>query len=191
MKTLYDRLVSLGTKFQTPLTNAGEQFQGKRGPLDYMYVFGHKRRADRAVHDRKHRVPPHAPLAAEPQKASEWYLKYFGVPNTPERRGPQGIWNRRPEPHHGQPPTRRSRPPRSRAGRRSKRPAAGCWIISRSRWTIWTRRSRRLQQDGVKVLQPPQTIIGGAIRSAFVMAPDNVQLELVQTNASRVMKKGR
>jgi catechol 2,3-dioxygenase-like lactoylglutathione lyase family enzyme len=38
----------------------------------------------------------------------------------------------------------------------------------------------QLKVEGVTVLQPPTTILGGTLQSAFVMAPDNVELELVQ-----------
>ena len=38
----------------------------------------------------------------------------------------------------------------------------------------------QLEADGVKVLQRPQPAIGGLFRSAFVAAPDGIELEIVE-----------
>jgi catechol 2,3-dioxygenase-like lactoylglutathione lyase family enzyme len=37
-----------------------------------------------------------------------------------------------------------------------------------------------LERDGVKVLQRPQPTAGGQLQSAFIAAPDGVELELVE-----------
>jgi catechol 2,3-dioxygenase-like lactoylglutathione lyase family enzyme len=43
----------------------------------------------------------------------------------------------------------------------------------------------RLETDGVKVLQRPKPTLGGLL-SAFVAAPDGVELELVETAPASV-----
>jgi catechol 2,3-dioxygenase-like lactoylglutathione lyase family enzyme len=42
----------------------------------------------------------------------------------------------------------------------------------------------RLEADDVRVLQRPQLAVGGRLRSAFVAAPDGVELELVENAAA-------
>src|SRR5262249_37757140 len=43
----------------------------------------------------------------------------------------------------------------------------------------------RLKKAGVKVLEPPRKILRGTLKSAFIEAPDNVQIELVDGEARK------
>jgi hypothetical protein len=43
----------------------------------------------------------------------------------------------------------------------------------------------RLRKEGVKVLEEPQLILGGALKSAFVEGPDKVRIELVEGHAKK------
>jgi hypothetical protein len=65
----------------------------------------------------------------------------------------------------------------SAAGHFAGQPALsvnGMWFLFN------TRTLARLKNDGVAILEPPQVILNGTLRSAFVQAPDNVQVELVE-----------
>ncbi len=42
----------------------------------------------------------------------------------------------------------------------------------------------RLEADGVGVLQRPGPVLGGRLRSAFIAAPDGVEIELVEDSAA-------
>ena len=43
----------------------------------------------------------------------------------------------------------------------------------------------RLRKDGVKIVEEPQLRLNGAMKSAFIQAPDNVLIELVEGHAQK------
>jgi hypothetical protein len=43
----------------------------------------------------------------------------------------------------------------------------------------------RLRKDGVTIVEEPQMRLSGAIKSAFIQAPDNVLIELVEGHAQK------
>src|SRR5207248_11099100 len=43
----------------------------------------------------------------------------------------------------------------------------------------------RLRKDGVKIVEEPQMRLNGAMKSAFIQAPDNVLVELAEGRAQR------
>jgi catechol 2,3-dioxygenase-like lactoylglutathione lyase family enzyme len=179
MKGTYDSLLKSGTKFQTPLTNAGEFLQGKRGPLDFMYAYGPGGEwIELYTTDNTEFHHVHL-LCADAAATQAWYLKYFGTPNGTPRKGPGGIWigdlnlitagTNAPI----APPVVKDRT--SLASPRGRVLDHFAFQVQDLNETL-----ARLRTDGVTVLEQPKVILDGTLRSAFVQAPDNVQLELVE-----------
>jgi catechol 2,3-dioxygenase-like lactoylglutathione lyase family enzyme len=179
MKETYDALLKNGTRFQTPLTNAGEFLQGKRGPLDFMYALGPGGEwIELYTTDYTEFHHVHL-LCADASATQAWYLKYFGTPNGTPRSGPAGIWIG--DLNLVTAGSNSAIAPAVAKGRTEFVTPRGR-ILDHVAFTVdnLDQTLAYLTADGVRVLQPPALVMGGALRSAFVQAPDNVELELVE-----------
>lgn len=179
VKATYEQFLKMGTSFETPITNAGEFFGGKRGPLDFMYAEGPgKELIEIYTTDNVDFHHVHL-ICADGNATQAWYLKYFGTPNGTPRRGPTGIWvgdlNLI---------TAKSDAPIVPAVAKGKTmfESPRGRVLDHFAFEVQSldQTLARLKADGVAILQEPRVILNGTLRSAFVQAPDNVQLELVE-----------
>jgi catechol 2,3-dioxygenase-like lactoylglutathione lyase family enzyme len=179
MPGTYAALRASGTTFQTPLTNAGMFLQGKPGPLDFMYAYGPGGEWIELYTTSNSTFHHIHLLSADPPAAEAWYLKYFGTPNGVPRKGPGGIWIG--DLNLLAAGTGSAIVPAAAKGAKTFASPRGR-VLDHFAFAVpdLDRTLARLKADGVTVLRPPATLFGGVLRSAFVMAPDNVELELVQ-----------
>jgi catechol 2,3-dioxygenase-like lactoylglutathione lyase family enzyme len=199
MKAESRRQLEMGAVLETPLTDAVDIFgAGVRDRNFFMYVASPEH-ALIEVQSATHHNFMHVHLLSEdPVAASEWYEKEFGLirrgqPNRQTRvfagipTGPSAsliadnvtfFWY----------PTAHARAiyPRAWEGRTQYESNRGRVIdhfalsVDRLDETI-----ARLKNDGVMVIGKPRKSLGGRIRSVFVKAPDNVEIELVEGHATR------
>jgi catechol 2,3-dioxygenase-like lactoylglutathione lyase family enzyme len=174
IRSLYDRLVKAGTPFQTPLTDMKKYLDPKQ--THYLYVLGPDKEwvevfAETGSDDFEH---VHM-RSADPDAAMQWYVRHFGfsppslLPGKPSSvGGPLWIdliafrFNRL-------------------AGQSSFQSARGR-VLDHFAFSVENldQTLERLRGEGVTVVEAPREIYGGALRSAFVQGPDNLQVELVQ-----------
>jgi catechol 2,3-dioxygenase-like lactoylglutathione lyase family enzyme len=191
MKAEFERQMALGTTFQTVLTDGVELFgAGTRDRNFFMYLDGPDH-STIEVQSAPHNNFMHVHLLSDdPIAASAWYVKHFGL--TPRNqlttvRAFRGI------------PTGPSASLQLDAVTFFWYPTAHAKALYGGQWKGRTRyatnRGRvidhvglsvddldatiaRLKAAGVSVLSPPRTRDG--IRSAFVEAPDGMELEVVE-----------
>ena len=196
MKAEFERQIKLGTTFQTVLTDGVELFgAGTRDRNFFMYLDGPDH-ATIEVQSAMHHNFMHVHLLSDdPVAASEWYAKHLGL--TPRNqlkteRAFRGI------------PTGPSASLQLDAVTFFWYPTAHARALYGGQWKGRTQyasnRGRvidhvavsvdklddvlaRLRSEGVKVLAGPRQANG--MRSAFVQAPDNMELEIVEGHAKR------
>jgi len=198
-RVAYDRLVDLGVNFETPMSDLSDLLgTGSPGNGWYMYAEGPDRELieiNRANHyDFQH----FHLLSDDPVGAAEWYAKEFGFPLS-------GSLSRAARSYKGvqvaplvfmnvdgvlfgwfPTGTARGLYPEAWKGRTGFAPPRGrnldhfALSVDNLDTTL-----ARLQRDGVRVVEPPSMKLSGAFRSAFIEAPDNVQVELVEGYTSR------
>jgi catechol 2,3-dioxygenase-like lactoylglutathione lyase family enzyme len=196
MKAEFERQIKLGTTFQTVLTDGVELFgAGTRDRNFFMYLDGPDH-ATIEVQSAPHHNFMHVHLLSDdPVAASEWYAKHLGL--TPRnqlktKRAFRGI------------PTGPSASLQLDAVTFFWYPTAHAKALYGGQWKGRTQyasnRGRvidhvavsvdklddtlaRLRGEGVKVLSGPRQANG--IRSAFVQAPDNMEIEIVEGHAKR------
>jgi catechol 2,3-dioxygenase-like lactoylglutathione lyase family enzyme len=199
MKETYQKQVTSGTTFQTPLTDISDQCDGKGG--NGRFLFAYVDAPDHALIE-LNTTPAHVTyfdhvhvLSADPIAAGDWYMKEFGL----TRRGTT-------------PP---SREVRYRCGRQTG-PAVGLLIDDvsfviypvgnaqaafsdawKGRDSLESSRGHaidhigfsvdnleqtleRLKKDGVKVTEEPRSAFNGRIKYAFIEGPDHVRIEVVE-----------
>ena len=201
MKATYQKQVDMGTKFETPITDIAEATgRGTPGRFWFAYVDG----PDHALielNTANHHNFGHIHMTSDdPIAAGEWYMKEFGM----IRRG-HGPPSREPYFHNGIQiapamslvmdnvnfiiyPTGLVKGvfPKAWEGRTKYASPRGRTIdhfalsVDNLDATL-----ERLKQDGVKITQPPRTILGGKLKSAFVEGPDNVSIEVVEGTARK------
>jgi catechol 2,3-dioxygenase-like lactoylglutathione lyase family enzyme len=194
MKGTYDKLVSQGVKFETPLTDISQVIQAGAGRTFFAYVDGPDHamiEINSAANDNFQHV--HF-LSSDPVSAGQWYMKEFGAtsgtPN-PSRDarvynglqiypymganldGIQFFWYPK---EFGQ-----GSYPDAWKGRTEFASSRGR-VIDHIAFSIdgLDNALAKLEADGVKVLQRPQTTLNGLIRSAFVQGPDGLEIEIVE-----------
>lgn len=201
IKAAYQHQLEIGTKFQTPLGDLADLLgTGTPGRGYFAYVDG----PDHALiemNGANHNNFQHVHLLSDdPVGTSEWYIKEFGIP----RRGPAPSREAGFNAHGLQVrpsvfltidgvlfawfPTGHARGlwPKLWAGRTKYESNEGraidhfAFSVDNLDETL-----ARLRNDGVKVLQPPRTSMNGKLKSAFIQAPDNVRIELVEGHATR------
>jgi catechol 2,3-dioxygenase-like lactoylglutathione lyase family enzyme len=196
MKAEFVRQIQIGTTYQTPLTDAAEVFGGNnRDRSFFMYLYGPDKIMIEVQSAQHHNFMHLHMLSDDPVAAATWYEQHLGITartKAPAERafrglptGPMGIsqldavsiiWY--PTAH-------------------AKALFGGEWI---GRKQYASPRGRvidhigvsvdsldqtiaRLRMEGVKILAEPKTVNG--LRSAFVQAPDNVELEIVEGHPKR------
>ena len=191
MKAEFERQIKLGTTFQTVLTDGVELFgAGTRDRNFFMYLDGPDH-ATIEVQSAMHHNFMHVHLLSDdPVSAAAWYEKHLGL--TPRNqlkteRAFRGI------------PTGPSASSQLDNVTFFWYPTAHAKALYGGQWKgrtqYATNRGRaidhvaisvdnldqtlaRLREEGVKVLTPPRRANG--VRSAFVLAPDNMELEIVE-----------
>jgi len=199
MKAEARRQLDIGAVLETPLTDAVDIFgAGIRDRNFFMYLESPEHALIEVQSATHHNFMHVHMLSEDPAAAADWYEKAFGF----VRRGPP---NRQARIFAGVPtgpsasliadnvtffwyPTAHARTlyPTAWNGRSEYASNRGRVIdhvglsVDRLDETI-----ARLTKDGVTVIGKPRTRMGGRIRSVFVKAPDNVEVEIVEGHATQ------
>ncbi|MEO8306659.1 MAG: VOC family protein [Pseudomonadota bacterium] len=197
MKAAYQRLLDRGVAFETPLTDISRVIEADSGSIFFAYVDGPDHaivEINSASDDSFQHV--HF-LSDDPVSAGQWYMKHFGAisadPNPPRAArmhnglqiypymgakldGVQFWWYPKA---FGQ-----GSYPEAWKGRLTFASSRGR-VIDHIALSVdgLDRALARLEADGVKVLQRPRSTVAG-LRSAFIAAPDGIELELVESGAA-------
>lgn len=198
-KADFDKFTAMGVRFQQPMYDLAEGLPLPAGQRYFMYLWG----PDNVIIEditASHHYYDHVHLmSADPVGAGEWYGKEFGFPRraqTPSRQprffnghqiGPTSGFNIDnvnvpifpiellrelfPEDWAGR------KEPESPKGHALDHFAFSCDNLDAM--------LARLRKDGVKIVQEPQSLFGGALRSAFIEGPDKVLIELVEGHAKK------
>lgn len=179
IKAYSDRLIKMGTPFQTPLTDMRKFIDPRQ--RYYAYVEGPGKEQIELFAESGSDQFEHLHMrASDPAVSLQWYLKYFVPPGqsnerpiTPTTVGPP-LWI-------------------DDIGFRWFRPAGGA-AVDASRGHVFDHFAfavdnleaalARFQKDGVKVVEAPRTIFGGKVKSAFIADPDGVPVELVEDHTT-------
>jgi catechol 2,3-dioxygenase-like lactoylglutathione lyase family enzyme len=198
MPATYRRLLDQGVHFETPLTDIAQVLDAPAGRAFFAYVDG----PDHAmieINGAKDDTFQHVHfLSADPVTTGQWYLKHFNASSTnpnPSREprthnglqiypfmgadldGVRFYWYPKAFGSGSYPDAWKGRADfASPRGRVIDHIAFGVDGLDRA--------LAQLERDGVKVLQRPKPTMNGLIRSAFVAAPDGVELEIVETGRS-------
>ncbi|HEX5000702.1 MAG TPA: VOC family protein [Terriglobia bacterium] len=193
MKTAYDKLVSDGVKFETPLTDISKVLQSGSGRTFFAYVDGPDHamiEINSANNDNFQHV--HF-LSDDPVSAGQWYMTHFGATGnrnaSREARvynglqiypfmganldGIQFFWYPRAFGEGSYPEAWKGR-----TGFASSRGR----VIDHIALSVegLDKAVAQLESEGVKVTQRPQTALNGLMRSAFVEGPDGTEIEIVE-----------
>ena len=195
MKATYQRLADKKVPFETPLTDISQVLEAASGRVFFAYVDG----PDHAmieINTARDDTFQHVHLLSEdPVSAGQWYLKHFGGTTNnanPSREarthnglqiypfmglnldGVQFFWYPKAFGQGSYPDAWKGRTafasPRGR-------------VIDHIAFSVENLDAAlaRLEAGGVKVLQRSRSAVNGELRSAFIGAPDGVELELVET----------
>lgn len=195
MKATYAALVARGVAFETPITDISHVIEAASGRVFFAYVDG----PDHAmieINTARDDTFQHVHfLSDDPISTGQWYLKHFGMTTNnanPSREarthnglqiypymgtnldGVQFFWYPKAFGQGSFPDAWKGRTtfasPRGR-------------VIDHVAFSVegLDAALARLEANGVTVLQRPQPALNGLVRSAFVQAPDGVELELVET----------
>lgn len=194
MPAAYKRLVDRGVRFETPLTDIARVLEAPAGRAFFAYVDG----PDHAlieINGARDDTFQHVHfLSADPVTAGQWYVTHFNATSTnpnPSREarthnglqiypfmgadldGIRFYWYPQGFAQGSYPDAWRGRSqfasPRGR-------------VIDHIAFSVTSldRALARLEADGVRVVQRPRRTPDGLMRTAFVSAPDGVELELVE-----------
>ncbi len=194
MKADYQRLVDRGVAFETPITDISKVIEAGSGRVFFAYVDGPDHAMIEINSARTDDFQHVHFLSDDPVTTGQWYMKHFGAtsasPN-PSREarvhnglqiypylganldGIQFFWYPKA--------FGRGSYPEAWKGRTAFASPRGR-VIDHIAFSVdgLDRALARLEADGVKVLQRPRPALGGRLRSAFVAAPDGVEIELVE-----------
>lgn len=193
MQVAYKRLLDEGVHFETPLTDIAQVLDAPAGRGFFAYVDG----PDHAlieVNGARDDTFQHVHfLSTDPVTTGQWYMRHFGATSTnanPSREvrthtglqiypfmgadldGIRFYWYPKAFGQGSYPDAWKGRTdfasPRGR-------------VLDHIAFSVegLDRVLTQLERDGVKVRQRPKPAMGGLFRSAFVAAPDGVELELV------------
>jgi catechol 2,3-dioxygenase-like lactoylglutathione lyase family enzyme len=198
-RVAYDRLVDLGVNFETPMSDLSDLLgTGSPGNGWYMYAEGPDRELIEINRSNNYDFQHFHLLSDDPVGAAQWYAKEFGFPmrGTPSReaRSHKGVqvaplvfmnvdgvlfgWFPTGAAKGLYPDAWKARTGfASPRGRNLDHFALSVDNLNDS--------LARLERDGVRILEPPSLKMNGAFLSAFVEAPDNVALEIVEGHAAR------
>lgn len=195
MQVAYQRLIDSGVHFETPLTDIAQVLEAPAGRAFFAYVDGPDHAMIEINGARDDTFQHVHLLSADPVTTGQWYLKHFGATSTnpnPSREarthnglqiypfmgadldGVRFYWYPKAFGQGSYPDAWKGRTDfASSRGRVIDHIAFGVEGLDRA--------LMQLEADGVKVLQRPKPAMNGLFRSAFVSAPDAVELELVET----------
>jgi catechol 2,3-dioxygenase-like lactoylglutathione lyase family enzyme len=194
MKADYERLVTRGVAFETPITDISKVIEAGSGRVFFAYVDGPDHAMIEINSARTDDFQHVHFLSDDPVTTGQWYMRHFGAtsaaPN-PSREarlhnglqiypfmganldGIQFYWYPKAFGQGSYPDAWKGRTtfasPRGRVIDHVAFAVAGL-----------DRALARLEADGVTVLQRPRPALGGRLRSAFIAAPDGVEIELVE-----------
>lgn len=198
MTPTYERLVADGVAFETPITDISEVIEAGSGRVFFAYVDGPDH-AMTEINTAPADVFQHVHfLSDDPVSTGQWYLRHFGA--TSGNPDP----SREERAHNGLPiyPFMGANLDGVQFWWYPKKWGQGVYPAAwEGRTDFATPRGRvidhvafsvddldgalaRLEADGVTVLQRPQAAVDGLLRSAFIQAPDRVELELVEGHAN-------
>lgn len=187
MQSTYKKQVDSGTKFQTPITDISDlaNFKG----FFYAYVDG----PDHALielNTAAHHNFGHLHLfSADTKSAAEWYAKYFGIK-------PRIAANQEPRMYRGF----QVGPgasfnidnvnvilfPAKYRGHDRFRSTRGT-VFDHIAFSVDVDQLdpllKRMESDGVKILQKPAVLRGSSERSAIIEGPDQIAIEIVEGQA--------
>ncbi len=195
MQAAYKRLLDSGVRFETPLTDIAQVLDAPAGRAFFAYVDG----PDHAmieINGARDDTFQHVHfLSSDPVATGQWYLKHFGATSTnpnpsSEPRTHNGLqiypfmgadldgirfyWYPKAFGQGSYPDAWKGR-----SGFASPRGR----VFDHIAFSVegLDRALAQLEAGGVTVLQRPKPAMNGLFRSAFVSAPDGVELELVET----------
>jgi catechol 2,3-dioxygenase-like lactoylglutathione lyase family enzyme len=193
MKTTYESLLAKGVKFETPITDIAQVLQSGAGRTFFAYVDGPDHamiEINTAGNDNFQHV--HF-LSDDPVSAGQWFMKHFSASGNanPSREarvfnglqiypfmganldGIQFFWYPKA---FGQ-----GSYPEAWKGRTEFASSRGR-VIDHVAFSVegLDQAVAKLESEGVKVLQRPQSTLNGLLRSAFIVGPDGLELEIVE-----------
>jgi catechol 2,3-dioxygenase-like lactoylglutathione lyase family enzyme len=194
MQATYKQLVDRGVRFETPLTDIATVLEAPAGRAFFAYVDGPDHALIEINGARDDTFQHMHFLSADPVTTGQWYLKHFNATSTnpnPSREarthnglqiypfmgadldGIRFYWYPKA---FGQ-----GSYPEAWKGRTEFASSRGR-VIDHIAFSVegLDRALAKLEADGVRVLQRPQAAMNGLFRSAFVAAPDGVELEIVE-----------
>lgn len=195
MKSTYQLLKDRGTVFETPITDISHVIEADSGRVFFAYVDGPDHALIEINSARDDSFQHVHFLSDDPVAAGQWYMRHFGATsNNPEPSrearthnglqiypfmganldGVQFYWYPKA--------FGRGSYPEAWQGRTAFASPRGR-VIDHIAFSVddLDHALARLEADGVKVLQRPQPALEGRLRSAFVAAPDGIELELVES----------
>jgi catechol 2,3-dioxygenase-like lactoylglutathione lyase family enzyme len=202
MKATYEKHLSWGTKFFTPLTDISDIGNPNAPPGSFYYAYVES--PDRAlieINTANHHHFGHLHLfSADPVGAAEWYMKYLSA-----KRGSNRPLSRKPYFYRGRQigpnvsmmvdnvniiifPVEYPKKvyPDHWNGTTEFQSTSGHVVdhvgFSFDNLTIAL---EKLRQDGIKITDEPKSIGGTKIKSAFIEGPDKIRIELIEGHASK------
>lgn len=197
MKAEFQRLIQVGTTFQTLLTDAVDLFgSGTRDRNFFLYVEGPDHGMIEVQSQMHHNFSHIHLLSDDPIASASWYEKELGL----TRRNPA---NANLRVHNGIPtgpsaslisgnvtffwfPTSTARAlfGNEWVNRKQFESPRGR-VIDHFAFSVENLEEtlKHLRADGVQVIQEPKRSMNGKLRSAFIQGPDRVEIELVEGHA--------
>ena len=202
MKATYDKQVTSGTKFNTPITDISDigGNTGAKGSFYYAYVEGPDKSLIELNTARHHQLGHIHLFSADPVSAGEWYMKYFGA--------------------KGRDPKTASRAPRLYRDVQigpsmslmmdnmniiifpieyPKKAYADQWkgrtdfestkghVVDHIGFSVdnLPEALTQLRKAGVTVTDDMRSVLGGKVKFAFIEGPDKMRIELVEGQATK------
>jgi catechol 2,3-dioxygenase-like lactoylglutathione lyase family enzyme len=198
-KSDYERLVGLGSRFETHMRDLGEGLPLPLGQRYYMYVWGPDNVMIEDITAANNLYNHVHLMSDDPVAAGEWYAKEFGFPRRaqPPSKAPRYFNGYQVGPTSGFNIDNVNVPifpmellrqlfPAEWEGRKHpespKGHALDHFAFSCDNLDAML---ARLRKDGVKIVEEPKMRSNGAMRSAFIEGPDNVLIELVEGAAKK------
>ena len=198
MQKEYQRQLDLGTKVQTPITDISDIGGGSaRGLFFYAYVDGPDHSLIELNTARHHNFGHVHLLSADPVAAGEWYAKHFGVPNVRYQKQKRMYRNVQIAPSASLMidnvnviiyPIEYAQTswPEQWKDRKEFESTKGR-VVDHIGLSVdnLDETLARLEKDGVKITDPPRSVLGGKVKYAFIEGPDKLRIELVEGHAQK------
>lgn len=204
MRETYDKQVAGGAKFQTPLTDISDQCDGKGG--NGRFFFAYLDAPDHALIELNTTAAGNQRfghlhlLSADPIAAAEWYEKEFGLTRrnpAPPSRELRYRCGRQTAPNVSLMmddvnviiyPVGNAKAafPGAWKGREELESSQG-HAIDHAGFSVdnLEQTLARLKRDGVTILEPPKSVLGGKVRYAFIEGPDRIRIEVLEERTER------